>query len=346
MELLVLPVSGGGYVNQLSSILDLCEIKYKPDVVLSSSGGNVCAYISSAADWNYHNIIRISQDMCKTMFSKPWSTIPVVSYIIAFFRGNAYDEGAGAKEFFNAHFNKETIDKYEIWTGAYNKDLQKATIFCNREKNKSIFKNSFCQTSICENCECIYLNKDINLIVDASVSSAAIPAVIPPKKIKGNNYVDGGVAGSSPLLMMKESIINYIRNNKKFLHLIYINPINFDKPKIFEGENIMVNWKQTFANIVNSQILTDCQIAYHLLLILNYEMNRIEFPSTAENLKQLKKIENYHYLLEFYPVEPNDINIVDFNGEEVGKNLIENKGNNICKLWAKSEALRMLNIKY
>lgn len=343
MELLVLPVSGGGYVNQLSAILDLCGIGYKPDVILASSGGNVCAYIASAADWNPHNIVRISQDMSKSMFSKPWSNIPIVSYIVAFFRGNAYDEGAGVKEFFYNRFNRETINKYEVWTGAYNKDLQKATVFCNRDKENSIFKSSFCQNSICKNCECIYLGKDIDMVVDASISSAAIPAVIPPKKIREYNYVDGGVSGSSPLLMMKESVINYIKNNRGYLHLVYLVPLNFDKPRFFEGENIMTNWRQTFSNMVTAQILIDCQIAYHLLLVFNKDMNKIEFEASLENLKQLEKIKDTHYLLEIYPKVPQDVDLSNFDGKEVGKILSENKGKNICRLWAKHSTLRMLD---
>lgn len=347
MKLLILPVSGGGYVNQLSVIKELCMVEYKPDLTLASSGGNVCAYIASAADWNSHSINRIAQDMSKSMFSRPWSNVAVISYIIAFFQGNAFDEGKGVKEFFFNRFNKETISKYEIWTGTYNKDLQIGTNFCNRRIEDSILKGSLqkIENFISQNCKWIFMDNNIDMIIDASVSSAAIPAIIPPRKIGEENYVDGGVFGASPLLSMGENIINHIRDSKDYLHLIYLNPLNFKKPQFFEGNNIMSNWRQTFSNIVNAQTLIDCQIAYQMLLILNGSMIKMEFPNTVENLKELEKIKKSHYLLEIYPETPQIVDLVNFSGNQVEEMLRFGEGKNLCSLWGKREDLILCNFK-
>ena len=86
MNILVLPVSGGGFVSQLAIIQHLCTIDYKPDITLASSGGNVSAYISMAASWKWAAIERISRDLSQDLFVKPWNDIMILSIITGYFK--------------------------------------------------------------------------------------------------------------------------------------------------------------------------------------------------------------------------------------------------------------------
>src|SRR3972149_11408146 len=129
MYVLVLPVSGGGFVSQLAIIQHLCESHIVPDLTLSSSGGNVAAYVAAAADWKWPGIERVAKDLTQDLFVRPWSNITSVAFIMGYFKGDVYNRGSGVHEFLSRHFNTKTITNYEIWTGTYNKRRQRARLF-------------------------------------------------------------------------------------------------------------------------------------------------------------------------------------------------------------------------
>ena len=141
MNVLVLPVSGGGFVSQVAAIRHLCEAGYVPDVSFASSGGNVAAYLAAAADWKWQRIGRIAEDLTQDLFVKPWSSVAFVAAIIGYFNGDMYNCGKGVTEFLQNHFTTETVKKHEVWTGAYNKDKRKFRLFCNRSMCGSQFKD-------------------------------------------------------------------------------------------------------------------------------------------------------------------------------------------------------------
>lgn len=86
-------------------------------------------YIAASADFNRNHIERIAKELKSSFFVQPWSDISIISKLTGFFNGNAYNKGQGAYEFLNTYFTKQSITKYEIWTGAYNKDNKNLDYF-------------------------------------------------------------------------------------------------------------------------------------------------------------------------------------------------------------------------
>jgi predicted acylesterase/phospholipase RssA len=341
MYILVLPVSGNAFPSQLAIIQHLCEIQFIPDVTLASSGGNVAAYIASAAHWKWPAIERISRELNNDLFIAPWNSVAGLSLAIGYFQGNLYNRGDGVINFIKRHFTSESIVEHEIWTGTYNKDRQQARLFCNRASDKTILNMKTIDHELTHSMKPVFAAGDIELIAKASVASASIPAIVPAQVIDGEAHIDGGVAGASPLTIMQEPILAYSRKNGSSLHLIYVNSIDLSKTDIKPGKNVLDTLKQTTSDLVRSQTVNDRLAAYQLLRCHPGSMNKDEFTCNHENLKRVKKIQSKvrYSLLELYPIDDHDIDLVKFNGNDIVHAIRQNYHKCRARLWWISESI-------
>ena len=335
MYVMIIPVSGGGFVSQLGIIQHICEMGIKPDLIMASSGGNVAAYIAAAAKWKWPGIERIAEDINQNMFIKPWSNISSISLLFGYFKCDIYDHGDGVKDFFYRYFNSKNIGDYEIWTGTYNKTRQKSSLFCNRSRNESILDPVILDHELTQSLDPIYLDRNIDMIAKASIASASIPSIVPAEIINNEEYVDGGVSSASPFIIMQDAIRNHIIINNKKMHLIYINSIDLSQKQIKPCNNIIDNWRQSMHNIVRSQTVIDRLAAYQLLRFFPGEMNKEEFSCSYENLQRVKRIQKkYQYsLLEIYPLNYNEVNILNFTGNNVIEHIRNVYPNCACRFW-------------
>ena len=335
MYVLVLPVSGGGFPCQLAILQHLCESKLTPNLTLASSGGNVAAYVAAAAKWKWSNIERISRDLSDKLFLSRWNSISSIAVGIGYFKGDVYNRGTGVSEFLGKYFTKETITNYEIWTGTYNKNKQKARLFCNRSKETSIIDTSCIDHDLTQSMEPLYLDGDIDSISAVSIASASIPAIVPSQIIEKEHYVDGGVAGASPLVVMQEPIIKYITESHSPLHIIYVNSIDLSTPNSSKCKNVLDTWKQATNDLVRSQTVNDRLAAYELLRCQSGKIHKTEFVCNYDNMERIKQLQHIirFSMLEIYPVVTEEVNIASFSGAEV-INIIKNVYNNCkCRLW-------------
>lgn len=335
MYLIVLPVSGGGFTVQLAIIQHLCEVKIVPNVILSSSGGNVAAYVASAADWKWSGIERIASKLSQNLFIKPWSNISLLSLAIGYFKGNVYDKGKGIYDFLSQYFNEFNISKYEIWTGTYNKNKQKARLFCNVSSKRTAFDISCIDYELTQSMEPVFADGNIELIIQAGIASISIPSIVPPQKIFNEEYVDGGVANASPLTIMQEPILKYLRDTDDSLHIIYINSVDLSSPKIDPIHNVIDNWKQTTHDLIRFQTVFDRLIGYEILRCQSGNIYKREFNCNYENLKKVKELYSYirYSMLEIYPKDNFDVNITKFNGDDVLCCIHKAYSNCSCRLW-------------
>jgi hypothetical protein len=336
MFVLVLPVSGGGFVSQLGILQHLCEIGFIPDVTLASSGGNVSAYICSASNWRWAGIERIAQELSPGFFVQPWATIPALSIIVGYFKGDMYHQGTGVHSFLNRYFDSETITKHEIWTGTYNKTQQKARLFCNLTRAESILDPCLIDHELTQSLEPVYAGGDIALIGDASIASASIPGVVAAQRIYGEEYVDGGVGGASPMSIMKDPLLDYVKQHDCPLHLVYVNSVDLSHPHpaVTTG-NFIDNVKQITHNIVRSQTVIDRLACYEIFERHGDTVLSEEFVCTNETMKRITYIHtNKRFsMTEFYPTNPLDINIVSFDRSDIVKGITDAYKNCKCRLW-------------
>lgn len=335
MYILVLPVSGGGFVSQLAILQHLCESKFVPDLTLASSGGNVAAYVAAAANWKWPAIERIARELSQDLFAKPWNNVLSLSMIIGYFKGDVYDKGSGVHDFLSRYFTSSSITKYEIWTGTYNKNRQQARLFCNRSAEESIVNVSCIDHDLTQSMEPVFANGNIELIAQAGVASASIPAIVPPQRILGEDYVDGGVAGASPLTIMQEPILKYTQDNDAPLHIVYVNSVDLSSPNLKPIHNVLDTWRQATNDLVRSQTVIDRLSGYELLRCHPGVMHKEEFVCTYENLERVKLIQSRvkYSMLEIYPTDRFDIEIVKFNGDDVINAIHTAYKNCKCRLW-------------
>lgn len=335
MYVLVLPVSGGGFPNQLAILQHLCESKFNPNLTLASSGGNVAAYVAAAADWKWPGIERVSRELTQDLFAKPWNNVPTLSLIMGYFEGNVCNKGTGVQNFLNKYFTHETIMKYEIWTGTYNKHRQKARLFCNRDKESSIMDVSCIDHNLTQSMEPLFTNGNIDLIGKSGIASASIPAIVPAEIIENEAYIDGGIAGASPLIIMQEPILKYIRDNKTALHIVYVNSIDLCSPHIKPCRNVLDTWRQATHDLVRSQTVNDRLAGFQLLRCQSGHMNQEEFICNYENIERVKIIQSKVKcsMLEIYPTEHYSVDIRNFSGEDVINTIKKVYDKCKCRLW-------------
>lgn len=335
MYVFALPASGGGFVSQLGIIQHLCETGFIPDLILASSGGNVAAYVAAAANWKWAGIERIARELSQDLFARPWNSVLSISKAIGYFKGDVYDKGSGVDDFLSRYFTPSSITKYEIWTGTYNKNRQQSRLFCNRSKENSILDVSCIDNDLTQSMDPVFADGDIELISKASIASASIPVIVPAQKILGEDYIDGAVSGASPLTIMQEPILKHIRNTDSPLHIIYINSTDLSRPNIKTIHNVLDTWKQATNDLVRSQTVIDRLSGYKLLRCNPGTMNKAYFTCNYENLDRVKQIQSRvkYSMLEIYPTDCFDIEIVNFTGTDVVSAINAAYKNCGCRFW-------------
>lgn len=332
MDILVLPVSGGYFVSQCAAIQRLCETYYKPDVCMASSGGNVSAYIAAAAEWQYPCIKRVAEDLNNGIFSKPWFPISFISSICGFFKGQMFNHGSGVEGFFREYFNESNVKNSEIWTGAYNDDLDKISLFCNRGPEDSVFSRLDFDETLTQTLPPVYADGDIALISKASLASASIPTVVPPTIIDGHNYVDGAIFSASPLGIMQASLMKKVRKNKKNLHITYLNCMNLSEPENLTSINILQNSRRTIKKAIRCQITADRLTAHNCISHFG-DVDYQEYPIDQITDVQQQRYQYQASLLEIYPTDCKEIDITNFTGKEVIESIDQNYSKLACRLW-------------
>lgn len=335
MYVLVLPVSGGGFVTQLAILQHLCEASFVPDLVLASSGGNVAAYIGAASNWKWAPIQRIAGELSQSIFLKPWNSVSALSMIIGFFKGNIYDTGSGVKDFMYRYFTPRTITKYEIWTGTYNKNRRQARLFCNRSESQSILKMVNREHNLTRSMPPIFMNGNFDLIGQVSLASASIPAVVPPQHIFDEDYIDGGIGSASPLTIMQEPILNHCHEHNLPLHVVYVNSVDLSDSKTDPTHNILETGQQAAKDLIRSQTVIDRLAGFDLLRCHPGTLKFDEFPCTAKSLTYVKQIwDKVKYsMLEIYPISDHDIELTKFDGQDIVNGILAAYTDCKCRLW-------------
>jgi hypothetical protein len=346
IKIYVAPVSGGSFPIQLAFLSEIYEAtklyrkkmdgynKYAPDLVFSSSGGNVAAYIGLAADWSPSGIEWISSNLNSEMFVTSWVKY-IPSFLLAPFTGSVYRPGYGIKYIFKSIFTDISIQRTEIWTGVYDPIKDKGKFFCNKrvdnalitenEANKSLTINSLLPPT--------YLDGNVIEIAEATTASASIPFLTQEQKVEINSYADGGTIYSSPFSCMTTQIRDLIKKNKYNLQLIYLCPSNEDQMNTYNIKLML-----PIHSLIKGCLMRDRYTSIDLLYSISDYVKYEHFPEG--NVKLLAKILKFiqkkgHYVLWMYPLDntANTVNITQFNGNEVIKCIQEARNSYGIYVW-------------
>ncbi|AYV86340.1 MAG: patatin-like phospholipase [Solumvirus sp.] len=361
MKVLILPISGGGFPVQLGILSKLCDAKYEPDLVLSSSGGNVSAYIAAAGGWQSKGIKRVAKCLSKDFFLTSWteglfSFIP--SWIPGFFMDSFFNSSTLGIEFFKENFNSVTATHVEIWTGTVDCTSKKSQLFCNRKyidsciyEEKSDKKDGVgCLVDTikdeksstipvkCIDCkidtqlygclEPIYLNGNVEEIGKAALASASIPTMVPSQNIRGKLYADGGVTHASPLSIMKDVINNLEEKRSQGLHLTYVNSFDLEKsdPVSPTYMTSLHNGKITMLELVQNLAVQDRIAGIDLIRNPDIKMYSLEgFINNSDDIEwiETRRLKCRRSFIEYYPVNNDVIDLKSFKNDDVLKLLEE-----------------------
>ena len=338
MFVLVLPISGGGFVTQLAILQHLCASHFIPDITLASSGGNVAAYVAAAANWKWPGIERIARGLTQSLFVSPMHTISAFSIIMGYFAGSLYRQGKGIHEFLRTCFTPETIARYEIWTGVYNKNLKKARLVCNKDATASLLRAEYIDHDLTQSIPTIFAGGDIEMISKAGIASASIPVLVPPEVIEGQQYIDGGIGAASPLTILHEPILQYVQEQDCSMHIIYVNSINLATLNVDHPcHNVFDTWRQVTDDLIRSQTVIDRWAAYNLLRhkVGSDNMRKHEFMCNYANLERLRSVTDRvrYFLLEIFPETYISITLTAFTGDDVIAGIRKAYPQCYCCLW-------------
>lgn len=314
---------------QLIAAASSQERQWRPNVTLASSGGNVCAYITSAADWDYNRMEYIATMVTPSMFMSEWLPVTPLSPIAGFFQGSVYNRGSGVSSLFHDLFTETSIKKHEVWTGTYDKTERKSRLFCNLSARETCLPMDHLNVGSAQCLDSYYMDGDISLIAKVSVASASIPTIVPPQNILGGMYQDGGVAMASPLTMMQDPISRRARSDERgrgsSLHIMYINSMDVSSPRNPDDaarfRNIIGNSQDTVSDMVRAQTVVDRSVALGLIARSRRHTMYLDFKWHISNIEKLVTFLRADHVAgsvtEVYPIQPIEIDIINFTPEDV-----------------------------
>jgi len=149
-------------------------------------------------------------------------------------------------------------------------------------------------------------------VKDAIVASMSIPGVLPPKKIGGNYYLDGGIAEHLPIITAFEDWLDEKRRNRKKLVIIAVD-LGYLGEKLRNRTEIKVHDMLTYAFNVRGKLLTQLSLlrahkpsAGSFVVLLKprcYDIGLTEFEKIpgamdASYNRIMKQLEGHNFLKE------------------------------------------------
>jgi hypothetical protein len=335
MHVLILPISGRKFVRQLSCLKILLKSDYKADIMLSTSGGNICAYLLELSNWNYEKLVKNVGNITSQMLCKPWCSFSIFNYIFGLYKGSLYQEGDGFKEFFKEMYSIHPC-KTEIWTGTFHTQTCKERLFCNLSENKTLIKPKI-DKILSNSIKPIYANNNPDIISDYILASASVPIITNMKSVGDHKYLDGGLGGASPFTSLRDTIVKNIEESNENLHITYVNCMDLDKKNQYDtNEGILEKWISVTDYLTKKLISLDREKCCSVIDIKHRKF--ISIDGNTEKLKELMKIRKYmsKSILELVPIADFEINYTNFKEGDIADFLTKEFDNIKINFWWES----------
>lgn len=324
MKIYILPISGGGFPVQMAFLKILYQatksevkIGITPDIVFSSSGGNVSAYIAMMGDWRDNYITKNIHIINSTLFVESWTPPFFPTWLVYPLTKSIYRNGDGVKEVFNRVYTKKSIGKTEIWSGVYNMNSQKSVFFCNRLKNEAQIKCDENDSMLLYDAESPkYLNRDISTIAKVCHASASIPIITEGVIIDGQKYIDGGVGYGSPFVPMKNKLTKVIESNGRGNPIQLFHFSSYDMDRIF-SDNF---YSKSIGLLIHSMLIMDRDSVVSYLAQHGKVEETPEIYRDLDYIKLrpiLEKLKDVSFAMLFSPKTSPIVNLTHFSGNDV-----------------------------
>ncbi len=374
-------ISGGGFPAQIQQIIYYTQEKqkafsdktsnisswYLPNVCMGTSGGNIALYIAISGNFTEGGIKRVIKSLNAEMFSQTWWPDPMAfipTWTLGIFEGAVYRPGYGAKNLLDAFNTSSSIQTYEMWNTAFNKNQKKTCLFCNKSSSESYISPYTYSTYQFKTLPLKYLDGDINKISATVIASASVPILFKPVTIDGEDYIDGGVSYPSPLTPLQEEIFKCIKGidgNKTatydyektlsnpaiptptleqetalaakrdpltYLHITYFSPYDVDA-YYDENTKSALGSGSVFSFITDSSAVKDRYTALNLLERVMEPNQQIKVLDSQTGLYELSNLlrdySSTHYFCELYVKENNWVDLNKFTPQDIFDKMEEAK---------------------
>lgn len=324
-RIMVLPVSGGSFPAQIAMVRQLLLSGiHKYDILLGTSGGNVVGYLTIAMGFDPHRLYDSYKLFNGNMFVTPWSDI-IPTSVIGYFNGSNYKASDKGLDMFIQLFRDNNIKSVEMWSSTMERKTGRAQLWCNMGKSEASIKEL--DLSVHSNCKTLrYIEGDNELLAKVCLASASIPSMVEPQLLQGELHQDGGTVFSSPLSPLAQTILNM--NVGKPVHMDYISCCDTEMDNVNNGGNIIKSSEATFRQLMASHRVSDRAVATRMAY-RNVPGYKTVVSTGVGSIQRLREIERERAdptvvfsLLELYPTELLEVNIIHMKDEDV-KNMID-----------------------
>lgn len=225
MLVFIAPISGGFFVNQVELMCQFLETTgEKPDIGMSTSGGNFAMYLALLSEWDHRNIREKIMKLDDSFIVREWSKNPLIPREVwGFIYGSMYDRGKGDPFTYDPAYDLAAAT--EVWTTAFNRTQNLTAYFTNKAIGKTHLTFT---TPYVPSLPLRFVNGNYTQLKDIALASAAVPGVQREMIIDGESYYDGGMQYASPFMAFQDNLRDLSQTQP--MHIVYFHCVNLARP--------------------------------------------------------------------------------------------------------------------
>src|SRR5438105_1464372 len=231
---LVMPVSGGAFVNQLGIFLHLKELLYKPDAILGSSGGSLAMALIIASGLQNDFATFKSNLLAKTATLEYRDFVNkngngLLTFVRSLSTPCLFNHGKGVPDDLLSFPLSEEV---ELWVSTTCNEDGREKFWTNKETPR-LYPGGH---GLLKDCRCSVGNfKTTEEFANVVRASTSMQIYLPPFYIHGVPYSDPGILSVSPLQGLAASFTDALflggNSGKKVpYNVIYVAPRNIFSP--------------------------------------------------------------------------------------------------------------------
>lgn len=323
MDILIAPISGGGFPSQIAASLFLISGGYRPRIAMGGSGGAVTEYLMELGEWNEGKVRAIMQTLDSNLFvTKP--TIPLLGSVLSILRGSLFQRSPIGQSYLRMLMDKVLPYYCEIWTGSQDSDHQRPVYTCNLDKSRSIITLDSRDIRDMNLYPPIYCGTDTELLSKYVTSTFSIPSVLPSTIAGGRRLSDPGMVYGSPIHSFRRAIVRMAKEKSVTLHLTILTTVDLYEDREYSLYNGQPAVLMTLINqalgAIHSNVGKDRLSCMDIMWFQGLRVcGVVTFKATPEALHRLNglKLKSPGTVTEVFSTKHDPVNLTTFTSSRL-----------------------------
>jgi hypothetical protein len=313
MDIIIAPISGCYFVNQLGAYKNLLEYNFKPEIFLGASGGIIGIMLLACSGNNVNGLLSVSKKLNSKYLIKDWNSFLPAGFM-SLLKGSFYQHSELHHNILEMIATPGLMKEKEIWLNCFNIGKGKTSLYCTCEKNTTILEANDCDIFLTE---VYHANGNLKIISDAILASSAVPILIPSVNLNDEPHFDGGLSFATPFLLLRDSIISNYKKTKKAFHMILSNPFDLENIRNINLFDVIDKGKISVTLMIKSSIMIERHNAKQVLMEVKENKEILKMENVSLDYYFLNKKYWRASLLECYPTTEIQLNFHNFTGENL-----------------------------